>query len=91
MKNTIKTALLLNQPAAAILAALTSHTYFGGIPACTHPQPDPCILLTEDGSGEYFVSSSKYYSVRCGPYDCAAMARIYHQTRRIPAPIAGEQ
>jgi hypothetical protein len=67
-----------------ILVALTSNNPYG-LPACAKPQHDPCIIQVDNG--QYFVSSSKYYSVRCGPYDCGAMARIYHRTGRVPDPI----
>ncbi len=49
---------------------------------------DPCISTSETGA--YIVSSSKAYILRCGPYDCTAMAHNYHRTGRVPDPIDGK-
>jgi hypothetical protein len=51
-------------------------------------KPDPCVNHTDTGA--YFVSASKDYSLRCGPYNCAAMIRAYLKTRRIPNAIEAQ-
>jgi hypothetical protein len=57
------------------------------LPVCsqTH-QADPCINK-HAATGAHFVSSSKGYSVNCGPYNCEAMAAYYLKTKRVPEPI----
>jgi len=57
-------------------------------PAAGHmigARPDPCINQTETGA--YFVSASKNYSLRCGPYNCGEMVRSYLKTKRVPSPV----
>jgi hypothetical protein len=53
-----------------------------------HPKEhDPCIDASP--TGLYIISPSKVYSLRCGPYDCDAMASSYFKTGRVPDPIEG--
>ncbi len=60
-------------------------------PAAGHivgAKPDPCINQSETGA--YIVSTSKDYSLRCGPYNCGAMIRVFIKTKRIPNAIEGD-
>jgi hypothetical protein len=58
------------------------------IPACMSAgmkSHDPCVA--EGATGLHLASSSKDYSLNCGPYDCEAMAKFYLRTKRVPNPI----
>ena len=62
-------------------------SFIDKLPVCSQAhQTDPCIKHA--ATGAHFVSSSKGYSVNCGPYNCEAMAYYYLKTKHIPDPIA---